>query len=148
MMKKKVICTAIAAALFAVWMWFPRPMAGLVDSSSTLKMVLFAPGHSEAELVIQPETPEMKAVQTVLGRHSYHMCHKSIALLDFFRDYRLNVGGTTVRIRDADGKGFGFSCAGNQFYRYPSVQIACLDYGGEDPGTALCEELLTALGIA
>ena len=62
MMKKKAICAVIVAALFAAWMWFPRSMAGLVDSSSTLEVALFWPGHPGAELVIEPETPEMEAV--------------------------------------------------------------------------------------
>lgn len=66
---------AVVAALVVgtpVWLLFPRSMEGLVDTSAPLAVSIKRP-DGNAELTVQPGTPEMEALEAVLKGHTYHL---------------------------------------------------------------------------
>lgn len=132
-----------AVLLIAAWVLWPRSLAGLLDASTELRVTL---SSQQGELLVEPGTPEMEAVQTVLERYSYRMRWSAIPGLDVFLDERLSEGGLNVTLKDAKGGGFHFGDAGSEFCCFPSARLACLK-GQAATGSALRGELMAALDI-
>lgn len=145
-MKKKVLIVLLLAALLAAYVWWPRSMAGLVDTSIELE-VSFQPYTGRPSITVEPGTAEMEAVQAVLEQYRYTIYWKSLPFIQDSTDYRINLGGPDITLRDASGKGFHIVYEGERFYILPSVRVGCMTDPAEEPGTALYQELMDALEI-
>lgn len=144
MTRKKVIWGIVLAAALAAYIWWPRSLAGLVDTSTPLEISFT---HSaQVDMTVEPGTAEMDAVIAVLAQHCYYRYWRTLPFVQLFTDYRLNIGGPYMSLRSIGGSGFRIEGEDEQFYLYPTGRrVGCLTDQTEEPGTVLFEELMAAL---
>ena len=143
-MKKKVLITALLAAALAAYIWWPRSLAGLVDTSTPLEISFTH--TAQVDMTVEPGTAEMEAVEAVLAQHRYYRYWESLPFVQLFTDYRLNVGGPYMSLRSVGGSGFRIEGEDEQFYLYPTGRrVGCLTDREEQPGLMLYQDVLAAL---
>ena len=150
-MKRKAVYGSILAAVlvFAAWMLWPRPLAEAFDTQQpfTVHVTTFDvregyPFINTAEpLTVEPGTPEAAAVRQVLAEQSWHLCLETLIGADSLEglgDMRISLYGRDGAELSVFSGNSRISCDG----RYVR-----LGYWGKARSAALCEELLTALGM-
>ena len=138
-----------AAAVFAAWMLWPRPLAEAFDTQQpfTVHVMTFDvregyPLINTAEpLTVEPGTPEAAAVRQVLAKQSWHLCLETLIGADSLE----GLGDMTISLYGRDGAELSVFSGNSRISR--DGRYVRLGYWGKPRSAALCQELLTAVGM-
>ena len=151
-----ILLAAVAGTV--IWLMAPRNLSEIMDTSAPVELHIQRYDRENAELTLQPGTPEMEAVVDVLARHTYHLHWTSLfgstGIQSYVSDtYRILYDDMTIR-----GTGeWSYQFGGDMTWFKQKVasdsegkrdRVMLLDHWGTTRGNDLRRELLTALGIA